>query len=88
MMADRAEDAIDDRVEHPRVGQDSEEENRKDGHRGHGRDILNALDDECAGLHPETADEGGDDRDRDQGDEGRGPFADERRQQRDDCQGA
>lgn len=50
-----AQDADDDRIEHSGIRDDAEIEDREDEHAGNRRDVLDALDDEGAGLVSESA---------------------------------
>ena len=69
VRADRAQDPVDRRVEHPRIGDDPEEEDGEDEHPDDGREVLHAGRDEFARLRSETAGERRDGGDDDQCDE-------------------
>jgi hypothetical protein len=72
-------DEADDRVEHAGVGQDAEEEDGEDEHRGHRADVPDALGGELRRVEPESREHGAGHRDGDQRRQGRqSPGEDER----------
>lgn len=67
---DPFEDAVDDRIEHAGIRHDAEEEDGEYKHPDYGRNVLDACDDEATGLQTKASEEGGDDRQGDQGNQG------------------
>src|SRR5262245_35451155 len=82
--ADGSQNAIDGRVEQAGIRDDAEIEDGKDEHAGHGRHVANALNDESARLQAKAANERGDNRNRDQGNQRRQPAARDGRQKEHD----
>jgi hypothetical protein len=85
VRADRAQDRVDRRIEHPGVGDDAEEENGEDEHADHRREVLHAGRDEFARLRSESAGERGHRRHDDQRDERGDAPAHDRGEQNDEC---
>jgi hypothetical protein len=81
-----AQDAVDDRVQHAGIGDDAEVEDGEDEHPRYRRHVLDAGQDELAGIEPEAARERGDDGNGDERDQRRHALGQDDDKQRDDGQ--
>ena len=71
----RAQDAINDGIQHAGIGHDPEKQDREHKHAHHRGDVLDPGNDEGAGLQAEPTEQRGDDRQGDQGHQRREAFA-------------